>query len=194
MILQIFTMDTTQAPLPVLIVPLILLTCANSLSLGTVCAKSKCTLQLVHISEFFHNLVRLCSTILEQTKHIFFSPWMPFNIFNVIKCLKRKQNQKILSCFYTFRYHSSFDLCPWPCTDGAVAEFKLDCFCIRSLSFLLCLWKLIAFHHGSSDGGASKKKKAIIMKVKLNIAKRSENGETATNNILLLNFSLSTVA
>lgn len=48
-----------------------------------------------------HSLVLLFSGIPEQIKHTFFLPRMSFNIFNVIKCLKRKKNRKILSCFYT---------------------------------------------------------------------------------------------
>ncbi|XP_068208095.1 tigger transposable element-derived protein 1-like [Palaemon carinicauda] len=46
----------------------------------------------------------------------------------------------------------------------------------------------------SSDGSASKKRKAITMEVKLDIIKRSKNGETPTNIGRALGLSHSTVA
>ncbi|XP_066122347.1 uncharacterized protein [Saccopteryx bilineata] len=46
----------------------------------------------------------------------------------------------------------------------------------------------------SSDGSASKKRKAITMEVKLDIVKRSEKGESATNIGHVLGLSRSTVA
>ena len=46
----------------------------------------------------------------------------------------------------------------------------------------------------SSDGSASKKRKAITMQVKLDIIKRSKNGETPTNIDRSLGLSRSTVA
>ena len=46
----------------------------------------------------------------------------------------------------------------------------------------------------SSDGSASKKIKTITMEVKLNIIKRSKNGETPTNIGRSLGFSRLTVA
>lgn len=41
----------------------------------------------------------------------------------------------------------------------------------------------------SSDGSASKKRKAITMEIKLDIVKRSEKGETATNIGRMLSLS-----
>ncbi|KAL6467717.1 hypothetical protein MHYP_G00233940 [Metynnis hypsauchen] len=46
----------------------------------------------------------------------------------------------------------------------------------------------------SSDGSASKKRKAITMEVKLDIVKRSDKGETATNIGRSRGLSRSTVA